>query len=578
MAPTPAHARRRAPLVVAAYAAAFACPVAIAALVALTVVDAPIYDEWIWSPLVLAAHGGTLRFADVWATQGAHRSVVPTLIALALARIDGWNVRVEAFAGVLLALATQLLLLRLFLRRCGGVARAAAPFLFASVLLWSLAQCENWLWGFQLSWFLTNLCAVAVVVLLDEPAAAAAPLATGFAFAAAATAAAVASFSLIFGFGAWVAGAVMLAVQREAARPRRAPTIAWLACGALCAVTFLHGYAAPRFENGWIGRAPAPPATAALFALTYLGAPLGIAGGWPACAAIGALFVAAFPVMMRLARRERVPLAPWAALGAYVAVAAAMETLGRGGNGVAAATAFRYTTVSSLAWIAACGLLAARASAAPRSVPAGALGARIARLALAAGIALGLTADLAGAFETLQLAGAQRAEAVALSHLRDVPDDELAQFANDPRFVRGQARRLDAARLSLYRARPVPRTALADPPRAPLPPWGPVRANADPPEIVALRVTPLRAGWGQLVRIDVETTTNAALVELRVGGYGRALTKRTFGRFSGVYRLPFLPRALQVVRDVGFVVVARNAAGATVSRHVTVAVGPDGSG
>jgi len=575
VASTPARARRASPLVVASYAAAFACPVAIAALVALAVVDVPIYDEWIWSPLVLAAHDGTLRFAAVWAPQGAHRSVVPTLIALALARADGWDVRIEAFAGVVLALATQLLLLRLFVRRCGGFTRAAAPFVVASLLLWSLAQCENWLWGFQLSWFLANLCAVAVVALLDERAPRASRPAGAAPFAAAAIAAAVASFSLIFGFGAWIAGAAMLAASPEAPRARTLRLIAWLACGAACAAAFLHGYAVPRFENGWVGNAAAPGLAATLFALTYVGAPLGIAGGWPACAVIGALFVAAFAGAAARAHRAGVPVAPWLALGAYVAVAAAMETLGRGGNGVAAATAFRYTTVSSLAWIALTGLSSARATQPGRDARAAPLVARIAPLALAA--ALFVAANGAGAFETLQLVGAQRAEAAAFANLRGVSDDELALYANDPAFVRAQARGLDAARLTFFRAEPVPEAALADPPQAPAPPPGPARANDAPPEIVAVRVAPPHAHWGELLRVDVETTTNVALVELRAGGYGRALAKRTFGRFSGLYRLPFLPRGLRVARDVRFAFVARNSAGAAVSRSVTVAVAPGGA-
>ena len=410
----------------AALVLAWLLPCAVFALVAAAVVDVPMYDEWLWSPLVLAQHAGQLQLAALWAPQGAHRSFVPTALALGLARLDGWNVQIEALISVGVVAFAQLALFALLRRRLGGTARAAGPFLIASLLLYSFVQAENWLWGFQLSWFLVDLGALGVVWALDER-----PRALRFVLALAG--ALVASFSLVFGFATWVAGAVLLA--RDARR-----LALWLLVAAGAAAIFLIGYQTPRFENGWLGGAAAPLLDGPQFVLAYLGAPLGIVGGRWLCEALGlALLVACALLATRAARAGRRPT-PWLALLAFTLVAAACEALGRAGNGVEAALAFRYTTPATLAWIALVGLVAE----APPSRPA------LVRGALALGGALYLIANLAGAFEALQLAGMQRAAAAALADPASTDDDELAQYENDPTFLRAQALALRAAGLGPY--------------------------------------------------------------------------------------------------------------------------------
>ena len=213
------------------------------------------FDEWTWAPLVLALHDGTLHLGDLWAQQQAHRSFVPMALMLALAQLDGWNVHIETFVNILLALATQALLFVL----CGRLdeTRRVAAFGLGSLLLFSLLQAENWLWGFQLSWFLVNLFVVAVVVLLGTRK----PLG----FIGAVLAAIAASCSLIFGFGAWIAGIVMLIRCRGL-------LVAWCAIGVCFAALFSIGYHPPRFENGWASLST--PFAVAQFILVYLGDPL----------------------------------------------------------------------------------------------------------------------------------------------------------------------------------------------------------------------------------------------------------------------------------------------------------------
>lgn len=414
-------------VVLPAVAAACALPLAMVLFVGVTGVNVPMYDEWIWAPFVLALHHGTLTAADIWAPQGAHRSLVPTLLALGLAQIDGWNVHIEMLVGVALVALTQLAVWRLLRRRLGDARRAAIPFLIASLLLFSMAQSENWLWGFQISWFLVNAGTVWTIEFLD---AAEWPwLRLGGALLAALAA----SLSLIFGFGCWIAGAIVLIAHRS-----RAPLFVWCAAGVATAAAFLRGYTLPAFEHGWIAAAPSPLGNGAQFVLAYIGAPLGIAGARWGAEALGAVLLLAAGVLIVKAHRQHRNVAPWSALLAFALVAAAMEAAGRAGNGIDAALAFRYTTPASLAWIATIGLLAERA---PQPQPL------LQRpLAIVAGV-LFAAANAVGAFEAVQLAGMQRAAAAAMSDLRAHDDEELAQYENDPAFLRSEAAGLRAAGL-----------------------------------------------------------------------------------------------------------------------------------
>jgi hypothetical protein len=395
------------------------CAPAVFALVAGLVVNVPMFDEWTWAPLVLALHDRTLQLGDLWAQQQAHRSFVPSALMLALAQLDGWNVRIEAFVNILLALKTQVLLFVLCARLDGT--RRAAAFGLGSLLLFSLLQAENWLWGFQLSWFLVNLFVVLVVVLLGTRK----PLG----FAGAVLAAMLASSSLIFGFGAWIAGIVMLIRCR-------ALLVAWCAIGVCFAALFSIGYHLPHFENGWAS--VSSPLVVAQFIFVYLGDPLGAWGGRYVSEIAGAALVAAFVYCTRIARERSVPAQAWYALGAFALTAACFEAIGRAGNGVDAGLALRYVTPSTLGWIALVGLSAQVLDLRRWRAETLAIGAFV------------IVGSIAGCFYSYSLAGLQLDAFVAMQHLDRVDDEELSEYTADP-DTRALAARLRAAHLGPYR-------------------------------------------------------------------------------------------------------------------------------
>lgn len=94
-----------------------------------------------------------------------------------------------------------------------------------------------------------------------------------------------------------------------------------------------------------------------------------------------------------------------------------------------------------------------------------------------------------------------------------------------------------------------------------------------PAEILALWFSQPTYRWGDLARVVVVATSNAALIEMRVVSYGRALTPLGPGRFDGVYRMPFLPPLLDRLQiALPFRFIARNHAGQPSSYALTIPV------
>jgi hypothetical protein len=507
---------------------AFACvlPAAMAAFVACSTTNVPIYDEWLWSPLVLAGHAGTLHWGEIWAQQNAHRSVVPTLVALGLAAIDGWDTRVEALVSVALATLTQLLVWRLFVRE-RGVERAAAPFLAASVLVFSLAQVENWLWGFQLSWFAVNALVAAIVVALGRPPDARLSLARVAIALACATAA---TFTMLFGFAAWLAGFVMLRDTR--------PRLVWTACACLCAIPYFWGYVRPPDDHGWFAQAASPLIDLPQFVLTVLGSPLGLFGGRILSEALGALACVAFALAVVRAHRRGIDVTPWSALFAFAVGVALLIAIGRTAYGVDAAVISRYTTPATFAWIA---LLAV----------AGDLW-RISRTAVVAGgVVVGL-ANVVGVVVSWQIGGEERALRADLAHVDTVGDAELRRaFTNNwrvdqPGFIRDQVHQLQRERLGPFRSS----IDTATPP-APAP--ADATSGVRPQVVATAQPTILAAGfdgaayaWGDLVHVAVITTTNTVAVEITPFAnlpvrLPFRLHETALGTFEGLLRIPFGP-------------------------------------
>jgi hypothetical protein len=240
----------------AAIAAALLMPLAVLYLMLRRAVNVPFLDEWSWAALSVALHRGTLDWSTIAAQHNEHRNVVANLIFLAIDRTIGWNILAEQFVSFAL-LAVAQVAAWLLVRQTAAPARRRTLFAVISLLLWSLAQWENFALGYNVGW---NVCTAALFVLLSALASRADPAR----LLTAAAAAILATFASAQGLMLFPVGLLLVACN---ARRRGVALAVWSAIAAATLAVFLHGYAAAPATGG------PPPGTFVLYVLTVLGTP-----------------------------------------------------------------------------------------------------------------------------------------------------------------------------------------------------------------------------------------------------------------------------------------------------------------
>ena len=319
-------------------------------------VAVPFWDQWDLVPLLDKMYGGNLAFSEVWAQHNEHRPMVPQVIMLGLARLTGWNIRYELGVNVALALGMFAVLAGQI--RATGRTLAVAGLRWAipaaSLIVFSISQYQNWLWGWQIQMLLNMLAVVGGIVLLAQPA---------FAwrrFAAAALLGIVATYSFANGVLFWPIGLGILLVVTRRRSEKKAAIAAWLLVSLLTLGSYFWHYQKPA-EHPPVSLIFKMPLAYAGYVLKYLGSicaqyatgaatgdgDLALAFGLLGTAALG---WAATRLVWRNRARFRV-LLPYFALSAYSIGTALMTGVGRVGFGTDQALANRYCTTVVPLWV-----------------------------------------------------------------------------------------------------------------------------------------------------------------------------------------------------------------------------------
>lgn len=153
------------------------------------------YDSW--TDVALIANRSSL-----WAQHNENRILFPNIITLLLGFTTHYNVVCEEFlSAAMLVAATGLFI-------CAHKRRSpSTPWIYylpVSLVMFSLVQAGDTLWGFQLAWYLVMLALAVTVFFLDRPCL------TGIAFAVSIAAAVVGSFSSLQGLLIWPVGLELL--------------------------------------------------------------------------------------------------------------------------------------------------------------------------------------------------------------------------------------------------------------------------------------------------------------------------------------------------------------------------------
>jgi hypothetical protein len=321
-------------------------------------VDVPFYDQWEFVPLLDKMYQGQLTFGDLWAQFNEHRIFFPKLLMLGLAWLTHWNIRFENAASIVLAIGIFLLLLaqiRATARALGiNQLRWAIP--ACALVVFSISQFENWLWGWQVQIFLGLLAALGTILLLAKQ-----PFGWGK-FAGSALLAFVATFSFANGILVWPIGLALIWLAHRGLPASRAALVIWSAAAMLSLWLYVRDYHAP----------PDHPSPTVLFhhPLAYITYLLRLLGGTCAqygnenggilpdktfalvvgMAALAILGWAGWKVITRFTGEHRSALLPYFALAAYSLGTALMITTGRAAIGTAQSMASRYCSLIGPLW------------------------------------------------------------------------------------------------------------------------------------------------------------------------------------------------------------------------------------
>ncbi|MEG4321159.1 MULTISPECIES: hypothetical protein [unclassified Microcoleus] len=198
-------------------------------------VNVPIDDEWRLASLFEKIAHGSVTFNDFWALHSNHRIVFPKIIIALLAFASRWNINYQLCLSIGLAAITFIATYKLSSMQVKNVGDNLWHLanILTCILIFSLVQHENWLWGFQLAWFFVNLCFVGAVYALVSTH----KLLPNIRIYIAAVFCFIASFSLAQGLLSWLAAIPAVAALQGNWAQKRKRSIAWmLLFAATCAI------------------------------------------------------------------------------------------------------------------------------------------------------------------------------------------------------------------------------------------------------------------------------------------------------------------------------------------------------
>jgi hypothetical protein len=332
-----------------AFAVCLLPPVALAVLLRRNAVDVPYWDEWDddLAGIFLKWHNGNLHFGDFWAQHNESRLALPRAVFLLLGGFAHWNIlRKVAFSFCLATGAATAIFLLGRKTFAGSPIKFWTAFFITSLLMFSPAQWQAWLWGMELVMYLPLVFILAAVLTWQ----------TGFSprakiiFAGIMALAAACSFSN--GLLAWIAlfPLVFLSEGLDGLKKQSRAALLWLLAFLANVAVYLQNYQAPPSPSFWRVLCN-NPLRVAEYLLAFLGNPLvnqnsdrAVTAGITIGGAELALFVfVCGAVFFRRKNPEWTRRVwPWLTLGGYGILSALLAMTGRAAFGAQQALSPRY--------------------------------------------------------------------------------------------------------------------------------------------------------------------------------------------------------------------------------------------
>lgn len=307
-------------------------------------VNVPVTDQYALVPLFKKIDAGTLGFRDIWAQHNEHRIVFPRIVLLTLASLTHWSIKAEVATSLLIAAAGYYALFLILQRLPYG--EKTRLFVIGATSLWyfSPVQWENWLWGWQVEWFMCVTASLWALYLLFSVAPKPKP---GPKLIVAAIFGFIATFSLGSGPIIWIVGLTTLGLRKM----HKSQIYFWILCSVLSIGLYTVGYKNPPLR-------PTTRDQLVLFVhkpmqfvsayLAYIGRP--IAAEPYAAMLSGSMLIAIFLVVMAILYKKRLfkEYSVLVGMALYTLIAGMLTTISRLDFGVAGGLSSRYTALSNL--------------------------------------------------------------------------------------------------------------------------------------------------------------------------------------------------------------------------------------
>ena len=219
-------------------------------------------DQWFDIDLIQSSLTGHLSFSMLWGQHGDNRIFFQNLVTLLLGHVVHYNVIVEEYISVALLIAATTLVIITHRRRAPNIRWIA--YVPVVIVLLSVAQSGDTLFGFQIGWYLIMATLSVVLFLLDRP------VLTRIAFCLAVVAGVVASFSSLQGLFVWPVGLVLL-LQRARTRSY---ALSWIAAGVATTALYFSNWNTQ--ESGGVSYALRHPVEALRFFFFAIGDVVGV--------------------------------------------------------------------------------------------------------------------------------------------------------------------------------------------------------------------------------------------------------------------------------------------------------------
>ncbi|MFN6514484.1 MAG: hypothetical protein RMY29_008280 [Nostoc sp. CreGUA01] len=311
-------------------------------------VNVPFGDDWDLVGLFGKISSGTANFGDFFAQHNEHRIFFPKIIFTILAFSSKWNIKLEIYFSLLLVLINFFMLYKIA-AHSDNTNNNLLFHLFnfiTCIINFSLTQYENWLWGFQIAWFLINTCLILAVFILTVPQ----KLHPNYKLLFASLCCLIASFSSAHGLVSWLVILPLVYLVEGRTKQKKIRMLVWVVLFAFCVAIYFIDYEKPP-RHPSILFILQQPLIAYKYFFSLIGFSLGKYIWFPVVTGSIIFFSFLFFNILCLKNSQSVffkKAAPWLSLGWFAILFALMTTVGRAGFGIEQATSSRYVSVSIL--------------------------------------------------------------------------------------------------------------------------------------------------------------------------------------------------------------------------------------